>query len=843
MRNFDIWNRYTDNKGNPLHGCVMFNVFGGNTPAPIYDSEGTAIDNPQLTDYYGRTGTQVFVDSDITAYFYKYIGTGIWNTELDIDVSDDTKWSLQYSVDSKEDVTASIVSDTAVCIPSIQALRTVDPDNIPEVNGIKVITLLGYNTVGDKEPINYVWKESSVATDNNGSVIQGERAQGRWIMVQPTEHCDSRHFGIFPANSLVTAVDKTSDFRNLVEYCNSVGIRPFLNAGIDYKYFKFTSSATVECPVIDMANSPIIDFYDGFTLKSEINGDFRCNTATLNLFANYAKASWNLKTLNKKNGLLPAAYVVNTSVYSTNVKTFAGWNIDFRANSSGYTLQQCHVTGNGILTDNTFNTCTFDVTGTVSTNNGFTNCVLNEYMFNGDQVQTATCVNCVVNAEDFRHKPYMFMCLNWLGGNYILDYQNIHAASGMFMNIALDTDTQIHNLICNGTNNFQESGNQHTYTFENVRGNIRLTNNATGNYYKFVNCQVNITNGYPNREMYFNFVNSDVVMDGAPNATVFCQGGTVTLNGSSYKQISLRDTTLSSTGTGITVDGMSAYSSSILVPVSSESTVYKDCQLNGQVTLRKRTLNEGIYRSAADIYGNVVSDTYYNIIDGYIDNCIVNGQIVLQPTGTNTLVFGLIITHNTANIQNPLVIPNNSNYWAEIDELHYYVISDNAGGFIKSDSASFYKSLTFADMPDYGTPAVAWPDDTPVLYSINQDYTTVCLYTDNIYDDVSGHDNGISGPIEYYRFGRDDFLVSVEWRINSHNISTMGIDDLIIPVMFTMKAHYIGNGKYKLNMRRAPNHQDSNRTSVTRIGMFLRSSSSSWAGFQLNTVMTASKEP
>ena len=37
MRNYDSWNRYLDNKGNPLHGCVQFMVKDGNTVAPIYN--------------------------------------------------------------------------------------------------------------------------------------------------------------------------------------------------------------------------------------------------------------------------------------------------------------------------------------------------------------------------------------------------------------------------------------------------------------------------------------------------------------------------------------------------------------------------------------------------------------------------------------------------------------------------------------------------------------------------------------------------------------------------------------------------------------------------------------
>jgi hypothetical protein len=98
MRNFDQWCRYLDNQGNPLHGCVQFMVKDGNTIAPIYDSDGTALDNPQITDIYGRTEHQVFIDVDVIAYFYKYIGNGIWSNQQNIDTSDVTKWELQYTI-------------------------------------------------------------------------------------------------------------------------------------------------------------------------------------------------------------------------------------------------------------------------------------------------------------------------------------------------------------------------------------------------------------------------------------------------------------------------------------------------------------------------------------------------------------------------------------------------------------------------------------------------------------------------------------------------------------------------------------------------------------------------
>ena len=200
-RNFDTWNRYLDNNNKPLHGCVMFNVKDGNTAANIYDSDNTPLSNPIITDMAGRTLHQVFVDSDVIAYFYKYIGTGEFNTGLDIDINDDSKWTLQFTVESINDILAHISTDSVICIENMAALRALDVSTVPVINGTKVITLLGYDSIGDKEPVNYIWNPSLTDNDDNGAVIQGPNLTGRWVMVKPVEHLDCRHYGIFPQNT------------------------------------------------------------------------------------------------------------------------------------------------------------------------------------------------------------------------------------------------------------------------------------------------------------------------------------------------------------------------------------------------------------------------------------------------------------------------------------------------------------------------------------------------------------------------------------------------------------------------------------------------------------------
>ena len=298
-RNFDNWNRYLDNNGKVLHGCIEVMVKDGNTPAAIYDRDGVALSNPQLTDNFGRSDHQIFIDADVVAYFYKYIGNGtlVDEQELGIDTSDQTKWNLQYTIENIFGVRFDLSSNTMTCIPNMTALRAVDPNVVPEIAGIKVITLLGYNKLGDKEPINYIWNPNSYANDNGGSVIMADSAlTGRWIMVKPTEHVDSKHFGVFPQMSGSNYEYQTLKINNLFDYCNAEGLRPFFNGTDEAKYFAYTNlSAILKEPIDVSYGTTFVD--DGTNALSipSFNGDPIFKNHNTQLFTRTIKTKWNPK--------------------------------------------------------------------------------------------------------------------------------------------------------------------------------------------------------------------------------------------------------------------------------------------------------------------------------------------------------------------------------------------------------------------------------------------------------------------------------------------------------------------------------------------------------------------
>ena len=220
MRTWDNWNRYFDNNNKPLHGCIQFMVKDGNTVAPIYDVDGTALDNPIITDIYGRTLHQVCIDEDVVAYFYKYVGNGIWSSELDIDTSDTSKWALQYTSESDLYVDINNEGRSSFAVMNIEELRDLNANDVMSIDGVKIVTLMGYNEAGDKEPINYIWNADSTEPDDGGAVIATDLIKGRWIMVCPTEHLDVRHYGVFPSDSQ-NMLDQTLTIQYALVYANN----------------------------------------------------------------------------------------------------------------------------------------------------------------------------------------------------------------------------------------------------------------------------------------------------------------------------------------------------------------------------------------------------------------------------------------------------------------------------------------------------------------------------------------------------------------------------------------------------------------------------------------------
>lgn len=679
-RSWDNWNKYTDNDNKPLHGCIMFMVNLGNTVAPIYDKDGTPLNNPQLTDVYGRTQHQVFIEEDVIAYYYKYIGNGLWYTEQNIDPSDNSKWDLQYTSKSELFINIENESKSTYAVNNIEDLRNINVTNVPSVNGYKIITLMGYNEAGDKEPINYIWNSESVEPDDGGAIIATDLIKGRWIMVTPTEHLDVRHYGVFPSDS-TNMLDQTLAIQYALNYANNHGLRLFfdtLTNTQNYHYYKLTNITLNPINQFDLAKG-VVFIDDEVTIHSQQTNAFRNDPYFLNgdttLYSNYAKSSWNIKSLYKSKNNEEATYIIDDNNESNTIKSLEGWNVDVEQNLSGYTFNDCNVYGSGLITDSSFTNCNMNMKGTLGNNNSYTSCYLNEFMFSEGIPTIGQVNNCIADIDDFTHRVNLWRNLVFLMEVKDIDFKNVSIPNDFYIVNQELGDRTYSNFIGTGTSHiFGESSIQHTYTFNNFKGNIRIPGNID-NTYIFNDCDITLSFADSNKE--FNIISKDSNIrfsDSMSKSTITSQNSNITLQGS-CKTVDMRDSTLN--GTGLTTDSFTSYNCILLESITSKQSVVKDSQVNKEFTQTVRQLDSDITVNSK--YDNTLSVTTKNIIDGYFDNNIFNERLNLTSNLQNTLVRGLVIINNLSNISNPVTITGRTSQIHSADDLHQYIYKNNNG--------------------------------------------------------------------------------------------------------------------------------------------------------------------
>lgn len=703
MRTWDNWNRYFDNNNKPLHGCIQFMVKDGNTVAPIYDVDGTALDNPIITDIYGRTLHQVCIDEDVVAYFYKYVGNGIWSSELDIDTSDTSKWTLQYTSESNIYIDINTEGRSSFAVMNIEELRDLNANDVMSIDGVKIVTLMGYNEAGDKEPINYIWNANSTEPDDGGAVIATDLIKGRWIMICPTEHLDVRHYGVFPSDSQ-NMIDQTLAIQYALVYANNHGLRLFFDTLLNtqyYHYYKITNITLNPINQIDVAKG--VEFIDDdVTIHSQQTNAFRNNPHFLNgdttLYSNYAKASWNIKALNKAKSYEPGTYIIDATNSSTNVKTLQGWNVSVNQNITGYTFVQCNISGDSLISSCTLTSCNLDVIGCLSTDNTLQNLILTEKMFNGSPTPQTAVNGCIADIDNFGTKVDLWNYLHYRMGDFKdIDFKNVTIPTDFFIYNQELGDRTYSNFIGTGTSHtFGESSIQHVYRFNNVRGNIRIPGNAN-NTYVFDNCSVNLTWSITTPACTVVIRDSEVVLNSnLPNATLMIYSSTASLN-SNYANISVKDSTITglASSTRLNTPNFSAFGSIINQEVSSSNIVYKDSQIN------------------KDIYSTEHQDNNQYVIDCYMDNNIFNAQHHLSSSNSNTIVRGAWV-NNTGNVSNPIVIDMTN--IANIDGLHKYEYENNNGTFL----SKYYKQTYMLDgcYTIYGDVWSAYYLNRPELFTV-----------------------------------------------------------------------------------------------------------------------------
>lgn len=705
MRNFDSWNRYLDNQGNPLHGCIQFMFNDGNTIASIYNIDGTPLSNPQITDIYGRTQHQVFIKEDVIAYFYKYIGHGIWTTEEDIDTSDTTKWSLQYTIGSQDTIDLSIVSDTNISVENITSLRGINIDLVPSIDGTKVITLLGYYNIGDKEPINYVWNESSTLDDNGGSVIQINNVlTGRWIMVQPTEHCDSRHFGVFPSNSY-NMNDQTYGINKLVSYCDSKGIRPYFNGSGDYAWFKY-SNISIVVNAIDVTDHT--KFYDNGMnyIHAEINGNpyfFNHNTI---VYSSVVDTKWNASSY-------PSATTVVFSQDTPNQRSYQGCVFIANTNVSGYSFNNCEIKSKGKL---------------IGESNTFTNCKLTGDMFDADATLINKCTNCQIDLDDFKGKIDIYRQIRMTqDSNPNFDFKNIDTSERPIINYE-------GNKVVNGCIRIYNynSSTSNPITIDKIQNSIIEIYNSTG---------VFNLNSYGYADTILIKDCKDISISNLSNGvTLMIENSSVGLPTKTITGLSVRNSEIYN-GT-ITCQGFTALGSIISTAINCKDCVVKDSQIN-------QPINQTI---------NGITATFF-------DNDIFNAQLSISGA-SGSQVLSATITNNIGNTPTPIVL--NRTYLNPTDASHAYTYKNNVGTFPKR-SVKFTEAISvISDIQEFTGNEWFWTL-AEGTQGVKMPYVAMPVYYYDDGQSYYRNHFKFSSQVSLFRVGTDDVPVTLEWSLYGTN--------------------------------------------------------------------------
>lgn len=346
MRMFDIKNSWLDDEGKPLIGRVKFCKLHTTVLENVYDNQGYVCNNPMYTNTIGQLDSQVFLkdNTDYTVRFEKYIGNGDMSEDQD-------NWLYMYSCDDLWDTYGIEIDATSFqLVNNITDLRNLDPSTVATRDNHKVIILGGYNVIGDKPQVMYIWNPTNTSSDNGGDIIKVNNiSNGRWELVNNfgSDGLDVRHFGVFGADSRSEATDLMSIQINVANQYAAYNSIPLYFPAIDgLTWYKmnglnlYNSIFAEETRVFGNTNYPnIITMYDenGY-LDVYTDADYK---AVFTIRGPTIRTSWGE---NSDNCIFEPSYkLIIDSVINTNHRDWTGIYVDFLVDAGNLFLYECTI--------------------------------------------------------------------------------------------------------------------------------------------------------------------------------------------------------------------------------------------------------------------------------------------------------------------------------------------------------------------------------------------------------------------------------------------------------------------------------------------------------------------
>ena len=735
-RQFDNRQSFLDNEGNPLIGRISFYKFGTTEYEDIETADGTPLPNPIFTNTIGQSVNQVFLkdNKDYTVYFEKYIGQGVFTDDPLID-----NWEFQYSCINLYDTFAvTLNGNSVVSVDNIEDLKDFNPEMLGDRNLIQV---LGYNEIGDCEPVFYKWDSSSVENTNGGSIIGSDviPGQGRWKLVDTfSETFDVRHFGVFGAITRNLAPDSMgAQITAAQTYANSIGKKLYFPAiENDISWYNVKTVQSISNGKFD-TNVYLFDDSNGTHYITCTNDGVNLyGAAHYILMSDTIRTSWGSEATNVE--FRPASVLLFDATTSTSYKSITG----------------VVIRGSYLISGWAFNNCIFEVNKLLYTDNTFNNCKLEGKFFANDAYIAGMCTDCYADISDFKNRVDLYVQYRLTSDtNPNIDFggvqSNVNPLINYSANVVESDVIRISNF--NATSEVKPA---------KIQNSILEIHNCTGSY--------NLSNyGYADTIIIKGCKDIAITNTANGGVSLIIEDSSVIMPTKSVESLSVRNSTIVSGK--ITCNNFTSYSSILSTAINCKNIVVKDSQINSSIA---QTIN--------------------GVCTTFVDNNIFNAQLSISGA-SGSQVVNAVITNNFGSIVTPIQI--NRTYLDSVDSHHNYTYEGNKGTFMKR-SAKFSQDITLiSDIQNFTGSQWFW-----TLAEGDQGFKMPYIALPSYYyDDGTAyyrHHFKFSSQVSVFRIGTDDLEINVDWVFNGLNSSvSVGY---ITPNKFKAKLVHTNGESYRV---------------------------------------------
>ena len=212
------------------------------------------------------------------------------------------------------------------------------------------LVLLGYNMLGDKEPIYYKWSAGNTSQDDGGATIKvNDIASGRWVFVECPQRLDVKHFGAFPLQDSVEDQTQRYAIQNACQYAHSQNKGIYFTGNDTAVYYDISG-----LQLHDVSSDMAARLFGVTGTSAEVIGieSLHCGGTEhgiIELISDTVRTSWE-----GEYGyciLSPNERLVIDSTLRTGSRTWEGIKVDFETDGgSSIVLDDCIITSNNAIT-------------------------------------------------------------------------------------------------------------------------------------------------------------------------------------------------------------------------------------------------------------------------------------------------------------------------------------------------------------------------------------------------------------------------------------------------------------------------------------------------------------